>query len=67
MILMSFTDLLVAPRQGHIFKIINFLFIVSMIQNLLRKDPEAGLLDLGANIGVYTLSIAKMARKVRQF
>ena len=37
-----------------------------MIQNLLRKDPEAGLLDLGANIGVYTLSIAKMGRKVRK-
>ena len=37
-----------------------------MIQNLLRKDSEAGLLDLGANIGVYTLSIAKMGRKVRK-
>ena len=37
-----------------------------MIQNLLRKDPEAGLLDLGANIGVYTLSIAKMGRKVHK-
>ena len=37
-----------------------------MIQNLLRKDPEVGLLDLGANIGVYTLSIAKMGRKVRK-
>ena len=37
-----------------------------MIQNLLRKDPEAGLLDLGANIGVYTLSVAKMGRKVRK-
>ena len=37
-----------------------------MIQNLLRKDPEAGLLDLGANIGVYTLSIAKMSRKVHK-
>ena len=35
-----------------------------MIQSLLREDPEAGLLDLGANIGVYTLSIAKMGRKV---
>ena len=37
-----------------------------MIQNLLHKDPETGLLDLGANIGVYTLSVAKMGRKVRQ-
>ena len=37
-----------------------------MIQNLLRKDPEVGLLDLGANIGVYTLSIAKMGRKVHK-
>ena len=37
-----------------------------MIQNLLRMDPEAGLLDLGANIGVYTLSIAKMGRKVHK-
>ena len=28
------------------------------------KDKEAGFIDCGANIGMYTLTVAKMGRKV---
>ena len=33
---------------------------------MLKEEPKAGFIDLGANIGMYTLSIAKMGRKVKR-
>ncbi|XP_071175148.1 uncharacterized protein LOC143079406 isoform X2 [Mytilus galloprovincialis] len=36
----------------------------SIMFDLLKSDPELNLIDIGANIGVYTLSAAKMGRKV---
>ena len=47
------------------------LFLVSctvnLIQKLLKEDPDAGFLDIGANIGIYSISIAKIGRKVTGF
>lgn len=36
----------------------------SIMLELLTTDPNINLIDIGANIGVYTLSAAKMGRKV---
>lgn len=36
----------------------------SIMFDLLKSDPGLNLIDIGANIGVYTLSAAKMGRKV---
>lgn len=40
------------------------LIVVAHAVHLLRQNPDAGLLDIGANIGMYTLTAAKMGRKV---
>ena len=40
---------------------------VMLIQDILSKDPELGFIDIGANIGTYTLAMAKMNRKVTQY
>ncbi|CAC5392215.1 unnamed protein product [Mytilus coruscus] len=36
----------------------------SIMLDLLNSDPKLNLIDIGANIGVFTLSAAKMGRKV---
>ena len=38
--------------------------IVAQFQQVLRADPHLGVIDLGANIGVYSLLAAKMQRDV---
>ena len=38
--------------------------IVKEVQNILSTDPDLGVIDLGANIGVYSLISAKMGHKV---
>ncbi len=35
-----------------------------MIQKEMRKDPEMGFIDIGANIGVFSLVVATMGHKV---
>ena len=40
------------------------LFLVNQILDLLKEDTDMGLLDLGANIGMYTLPAARMGKKV---
>ena len=38
-----------------------------LIQDILSKDSELFFIDIGANIGTYTLAIAKMNIKVREY
>ena len=38
--------------------------ILRVLQNLLEQDPEMGAIDIGANIGVYTLLAAALHRPV---
>ena len=37
---------------------------MSHIEQLFKADPQLNFLDFGCNLGVYTLSAAKMGRKV---
>eukprot|EP00923_Selenidium_pygospionis_P046470 GHVN01080114.1.p1 GENE.GHVN01080114.1~~GHVN01080114.1.p1 ORF type:complete len:339 (+),score=5.61 GHVN01080114.1:66-1082(+) len=37
---------------------------LGIFQNLLKLDPEYGVIDIGANIGVYALMAARMGRDV---
>ena len=48
----------------------NFFLIicpVAEVNALLNRYPGSGLLDIGANIGMYTLPIAKAGKKVWSF
>ena len=40
------------------------IFPVAEVNSLLNRYPGSGLLDIGANIGMYTLPIAKAGKKV---
>ena len=46
--------------KGQMFEAVE----VRMVKEWLNADPEMGLIDLGANIGTFTLSIAAMGRNV---
>ncbi|XP_048771299.2 uncharacterized protein LOC125677330 [Ostrea edulis] len=37
---------------------------INMILDMLRQDPDLQFLDLGANLGVYSMAAAKLGRKV---
>ncbi len=39
---------------------------MTKVQRFLEQDPTAAFIDVGANIGMYALSIAKMGRKVHR-
>jgi tRNA1(Val) A37 N6-methylase TrmN6 len=38
--------------------------LVNLIYTLLRNDPGLQFIDLGANLGVFSLAVAKLGRKV---
>ena len=38
--------------------------VLNILQKALRKDPDLGFIDIGANLGYYSLIVANMGHKV---